>query len=144
DLESVGGAPNCTGLCGVFFARTGPEETQVEASFRDAIRIAKEQKSVSLEKRAEGTCAEYHRKKRAGQEDVDFEYLFGNMPAAPRFLQRSQLPGCSTTFSGFVFVIDLLAANCPASVSSVRQLLSWRLSNHTVYGAPERQLFYSF
>jgi hypothetical protein len=39
-------------------------------------------------------------------------------------------------------VIDLLAANCPASVSSVRQLLSWRLSNHTVYGDLERQLFY--
>ena len=48
-----------------------PEETQIEVSFRDAIRIAKEQKSVSLEKRAEGTCAEYHRKKRTRQEDVD-------------------------------------------------------------------------
>ena len=60
-----------TGLCGVFLARTGPEETQIEASFRDAIRIAKHQKSVSLEKRAEGTCTEYHRKKRTRQEDVD-------------------------------------------------------------------------
>ena len=38
-------------------------------------------------------------------------------------------------------MIDLLAANCPASVISVRQLLSWRLSNHTVYGDLERQLF---
>ena len=56
----------------------------------------------------------------------------------------SQLPGRLTAFREFVFVIDLLAANCPASVSSVRQLLSWRLSNHTVYGDLERQLFYSF
>jgi hypothetical protein len=48
-----------------------------------AIRIAKEQKSVSLEKRAEATYAEYVAKERAGQEDVDFEYLFGNIPAAP-------------------------------------------------------------
>ena len=31
-------------------------------------------------------------------------------------------------------MIDLLAANCPASVSSVRHLLSWRLTNHTGYG----------
>ena len=75
--------PNLHRLCGVFLAGTGPEETQIEASFRDAIRIAKKQKSVSLEKRAEGTCAEYHRKKRARQEDVDSGYLFGNMPAAP-------------------------------------------------------------
>jgi hypothetical protein len=34
-----------------------------EDSFREAIRIAKEQKSVSLEKRAETTYAEYRRQK---------------------------------------------------------------------------------
>ena len=56
----------------------GAEETQIEASFCEAIRIAKEQKSVSLEKRAEATYAEYRAKKRAGQEDVDSDYLFGN------------------------------------------------------------------
>jgi hypothetical protein len=44
-------------------------------------------------------------------------------------------------FRGFVFVIDLLAANCPASVSSVRQLLSWSRSNHTVYGDLESRWF---
>jgi hypothetical protein len=41
----------------------GAEETQIEASFQQAIRIAKEQKSVSLEKRAEATYAEYRRQK---------------------------------------------------------------------------------
>jgi hypothetical protein len=50
-------------LRGVFLATIGAEETQIEASFCEAIRIAKEQKSVSLEKRAEGTCAEYRRQK---------------------------------------------------------------------------------
>ena len=50
-------------LRGVFLAALGAEETQIEASFCEAIRIAKEQKSVSLEKRAEATYAEYRRQK---------------------------------------------------------------------------------
>ena len=39
----------------------GADETQIEASFCAAIQIAREQKSISLEKRAEGTYAEYRR-----------------------------------------------------------------------------------
>jgi hypothetical protein len=50
-------------LRGVFLAALGAEETQIEASFSETIRIAKEQKSVSLEKRAEATYAEYLRQK---------------------------------------------------------------------------------
>jgi predicted ATPase len=50
-------------LRGVFLAALGADETQIEASFCEAIRIAKEQKSVSLEKRAEATYAEYRKKK---------------------------------------------------------------------------------
>jgi predicted ATPase len=46
-------------LRGVFLTALGADEAQIEASFCEAIRIAKEQKSVSLEKRAEGTYAEY-------------------------------------------------------------------------------------
>jgi hypothetical protein len=46
----------------------GAEEMQIEASFREAIRIAKEQKSVSLEKRAEATYAEYRRQKASASE----------------------------------------------------------------------------
>ena len=53
-------------LRGVFLATLGAEETQIEASFCEAIRIAKEQKSISLEKRAEGTYAEYRRQKASG------------------------------------------------------------------------------
>jgi hypothetical protein len=48
---------------GVFLAAMGAEETQIEASFCEAIRIAKEQKSVSVEKLAQATCAEYRRQK---------------------------------------------------------------------------------
>ena len=50
-------------LRGVFLAAIGSDETQIEASFCEAIRIAKEQKSISLEKRAEATYAEYQRQK---------------------------------------------------------------------------------
>jgi adenylate cyclase len=50
-------------LRGVFLAARGAEEAEIESSFREAIRIAREQKSVSLEKRAEATYAEYRRQK---------------------------------------------------------------------------------
>jgi tetratricopeptide (TPR) repeat protein len=51
---------------GVLLAAIGDEETQIEASFCEAIRIAKEQNSVSLQKRAEETYAEYRRQKASG------------------------------------------------------------------------------
>jgi hypothetical protein len=50
-------------LRGVFLAALGANETEIEASFCAAIRTAKQQKSISLEKRAEETCAEYRRQK---------------------------------------------------------------------------------
>src|SRR6516162_828787 len=53
-------------LRGVFLATLGAGETQIEASLCEAIRIAKQQKSVSLEKRAEATYAEYRRQKTSG------------------------------------------------------------------------------
>jgi tetratricopeptide (TPR) repeat protein len=59
-------------LRGVFLTAIGAEEAQIEASFSEAIRIAKEQKSVSLEKRAEATSAEYHRQKASASEGRGF------------------------------------------------------------------------
>ena len=50
-------------LRGVFLTAIGAEETEIEASFCEAIRTAKQQKSVSLAKRAEATYAEYRRQK---------------------------------------------------------------------------------
>ena len=50
-------------LRGMFLAAIGVDEIGTETSFCEAIRIAKEQKSVSLEKRAEATYAEYRRQK---------------------------------------------------------------------------------
>ena len=50
-------------LRGVFLTAMGAEETQIEASFCEAIRIAKQQKSVSLEKRAQATYEEYRKQK---------------------------------------------------------------------------------
>jgi hypothetical protein len=53
-------------LRGVFLATIGAEETQIEASFCAAIGIAKQQKSISLAKRAEATYAEYRKQKAIG------------------------------------------------------------------------------
>ena len=53
-------------LHAIFLAAIGADEAQIEASFQAAIRIAKEQKSISLEKRVEGTYAEYRRQKASG------------------------------------------------------------------------------
>jgi hypothetical protein len=50
-------------LKGVFLTAMGAEEPQIEASFCEAISTAKKQKSISLEKRAEATYAEYRRQK---------------------------------------------------------------------------------
>jgi hypothetical protein len=53
-------------LRGVFLTALGSDEAQIEASFREAVRTAKEQKSVSLARHAEATHAEYHRQKAGG------------------------------------------------------------------------------
>jgi predicted ATPase len=53
-------------LRGVFLVALGADEPQIEASFCEAIRTAKEQKSISLATRAEATYAEYRRQKASG------------------------------------------------------------------------------
>jgi predicted ATPase len=50
-------------LRAVFLAAVGADETQIEASFCEAIRTAKGQKSISLTKRAEASYAEYRDRK---------------------------------------------------------------------------------
>jgi predicted ATPase len=50
-------------LKGVFLTAIGSEENQIEASFCAAISTAKEQKSISLARRAEATYEEYLRQK---------------------------------------------------------------------------------
>jgi predicted ATPase len=50
-------------LRGVFLTATGAAEAQIQTSFREAISIAKEQKSTSLATRAEASYAEYRRQK---------------------------------------------------------------------------------
>jgi tRNA A-37 threonylcarbamoyl transferase component Bud32 len=50
-------------LRGVFLTAIGADEVQIEASFCAAITTAREQKSVSLEKRAEATHEEYRRQR---------------------------------------------------------------------------------
>jgi len=64
-------------LRGVFLTAIGAEETQIEASFCAAITIAKEQKSVSLEKRAGESYAEYCRQKASGAGGRGFRLPLG-------------------------------------------------------------------
>jgi predicted ATPase len=52
-------------LRGVFLTAICADEAQIGASFGEAIRITREQKSISLTKRAQATLAEYRPKKRA-------------------------------------------------------------------------------
>src|SRR5215469_6476843 len=59
-------------LRGVFLTAMGAEKIQIEASFCEAIRIAREQKSISLVKRTEATCAEYRRQKVSASEGRKF------------------------------------------------------------------------
>jgi hypothetical protein len=53
-------------LRAVFLAAMGAEETQIEDSFQAAMSTARQQKSVSLAKRAEATYAEYRCQKASG------------------------------------------------------------------------------
>jgi hypothetical protein len=50
-------------LRGVVLAAIGAEEAEIESSFSEAIRVAKQQKSVFWAKRADATYAEYRRQK---------------------------------------------------------------------------------
>jgi predicted ATPase len=59
-------------LRGMLLTAMGADETKIEASFCEAIRIAREQKSISLERRAEATYAEYRRQKASGLEGRGF------------------------------------------------------------------------
>ena len=53
-------------LRGVFLTSLGADEAQIDGAFCEAISIAREQKSISLTKRAEATYAEYGRQKASG------------------------------------------------------------------------------
>jgi len=66
DLGTAIGVPSCTGFAVCFSQTLGAEEAQIEASFCLAISTAKQQKSISLEKRAEASYAEYRRQKGSG------------------------------------------------------------------------------
>ena len=59
-------------LRGVFLATLGADEVQIEASFNAAIRIANQQKSACLARRAEATYAEYRRRKQESLEEDRF------------------------------------------------------------------------
>jgi predicted ATPase len=58
--------PELHRLRGVFLTALGAEETEIEASFCEAIRTADQQKSISLARRAEATYAEYRRQNASG------------------------------------------------------------------------------
>jgi hypothetical protein len=76
--------PNCTGFA-VCFSLFLMRREQIEASFCEAMKIAREQKSISVAKRAEATCAEYRRQK---NERVWKTWI----PTTALVISRSSLP----------------------------------------------------
>jgi DNA gyrase inhibitor GyrI len=74
----------------VFLAALGADENQIEASFCAAIKIAREQKSVSLEKRAEGTYAEYRAQKAGALAGKVSDYLFANFKKKAKCARSSE------------------------------------------------------
>ena len=62
-LTSTGCGSELHRLRAVFLATLGAEEIQIELSFCEAIRLAKQQNSISLATRAEASYADYYRQK---------------------------------------------------------------------------------
>jgi hypothetical protein len=56
---NAAGGPNRSGSGGVFLAALGADQTQIKAAFNSAIRTARQQKSISLLKRAEASYGAY-------------------------------------------------------------------------------------
>jgi hypothetical protein len=65
-FDERGSSAELCRLRGVLLAALDAEETQIEASFCEAISIARKQKSLSLEKRADATYTEYRRQTASG------------------------------------------------------------------------------
>jgi hypothetical protein len=57
-------------LRGMFLAALGADEAQIEAAFREAICIARQQKSIALAARAEASHAEYRGRKAEGPGNI--------------------------------------------------------------------------
>jgi len=71
-LSSVWCFPDCTGIAVCFSRLLVLRRPKLRLRFCEAIRIAREQKSILLEKCAEGTYAEYRRQKVSASEGRGF------------------------------------------------------------------------
>jgi len=98
-------------LKGVFLAAMDAEENQIEASFCEAIRVAKKQKSVSLEKRAKGE---------RGRSTRFPSNLFANC------LQRSGFPSGDPTAGSFDYPKAMGYARANFVTSTIWQRTSKR------------------
>jgi predicted ATPase len=76
-FEERGSCAELHRLRGVFLTAIGADEVQIEASFCEAISTAKEQKSISLEQRAERTYTEYRCKKASALGGHEFRLPLG-------------------------------------------------------------------
>jgi predicted ATPase len=72
-------------LHAVFLAAIGADQTEIEASFCEAILTAKRQKSTSLAKRAEATCADYRRQKASAPGGRGFRLPLCSSSSLPSF-----------------------------------------------------------
>jgi hypothetical protein len=77
----------------------GADETQIEALFGAALRIATAQKSISLPTRAEATYAEYRRQKAIVS--AGFGYSFGDTVQLPARVAKWSMSTCRTCLLHF-------------------------------------------
>ena len=74
-------------LRGVFLTDIGSDETKIEASFCAAIGVAREQKSISLERRAEESLRRISSAKGSGSGGHQFRLPLCNAPSYPLGLE---------------------------------------------------------
>jgi predicted ATPase/GTPase SAR1 family protein len=80
-------------LRGVFLISVGADQKQIEDSFREAIRTARQQRSASLAKRAEATYAEYRHQRAAAADKLPAKL-------GPKKISVARLPVSGTDLFG--------------------------------------------
>ena len=82
-------------LRAVLLAATGGNDAEIEAAFHAAISTAKQQKSLSLEKRAKPATQNTADKKQAAQVSTNFDYRLANIQHCEEGMLSESLVGTS-------------------------------------------------
>jgi hypothetical protein len=87
-MDGAIGVQNFTGFAVCFSRLSALTRPKLRLRFAKQSKSQKEQKSVSLAKRAEATYLEYRRQKRVRWERTGSDYLFANLSSSVPFVQQ--------------------------------------------------------